>query len=145
MALRLAHLPLDKMDGILADDTLKLIFLNENIRISIQISLKFVPNGPIDDKSALVQVMAWRRPGGKPFPEAMLTQFTDAYLRHYGEMSYVSMCVYINRLWYPTAFALILEWFPHRICEWSFKIFSTNILGKWEIACANRVAVTTYF
>ena len=33
-------------------DIFKGIVLNENIRISIQISLKFVPKGPIDNKSA---------------------------------------------------------------------------------------------
>ena len=54
----LTHLPLDNMAAILADDIFKCIFLNENFRISIQISLKFVPKGPIDNKSALVQVMA---------------------------------------------------------------------------------------
>ena len=32
-----------------ADDTFKRIFLNENIRISIEISLKFVPKGPINN------------------------------------------------------------------------------------------------
>ena len=37
-----------------ADDIFKGIFSNENVRISIQISLKFVPNGPIDNKSATV-------------------------------------------------------------------------------------------
>ena len=35
------------------------IFVNKNVRIAIQISLKFVPRGPIDKKSALVQVMPW--------------------------------------------------------------------------------------
>ena len=45
-------------------------------------SLNFVPNGPIDNKSALVKVMAWRRTGDKPLPEAMMTQFNDAYMRH---------------------------------------------------------------
>ena len=44
----------------------------------ITISLKFVPKGPIDYKSALVQVMAWHRTGEKPLPESMLTKFTDA-------------------------------------------------------------------
>ena len=28
--------------------------------------------------------MAWRRPGDKPLSEPMLTQFTDAYMRHKG-------------------------------------------------------------
>ena len=70
------------MAAILADDIFKHIFLNENFRISIQFSLKFVPEGSIDNKPALVQVMPWRRTGDKPLPEAMLTQFTDAYMRH---------------------------------------------------------------
>ena len=75
------------MAAILADDIFKSIFLNENDRIPIQISLKFVPWSPIDNKPALVQVMAWRRTGDKPLPEPMLIQFTDAYMRHQGEMS----------------------------------------------------------
>ena len=70
------------MDTILADDIFKCIFVNENTRISIQISLKFVPKSLIDNKSALVQVMVWRRTGDKPLPEAMMTQFTAAYMRH---------------------------------------------------------------
>ena len=76
------HLPLDKIAAILADDIFKRIFLNENVSILIQISLKFVPKGSIDKNSALIQVMAWRRTGDKPLPEAMMTQFTDAYMRH---------------------------------------------------------------
>ena len=42
------------MAANLADDIFKCIFLNENDRISIQISLKFVPRSPIDNKPALV-------------------------------------------------------------------------------------------
>ena len=34
-----------------ADDTFKCIFLNENVRISIKISLKFIPKGPINNYS----------------------------------------------------------------------------------------------
>ena len=60
----------------------KRIFLNENNRISIQFSLKFVHKGPIDNKSALAQVMACRLFGAKPLPESMLTLFTDSYMRH---------------------------------------------------------------
>ena len=48
------------------------IFLNENIRISIKISLKFVPKGPINNNPALVQIMAWRRSGDKPLSEPMM-------------------------------------------------------------------------
>ena len=52
-----------------ADDTFKRIFLNENVLISIKISLKFVPKDPINNIPALVQIMAWRRPGDKPLSE----------------------------------------------------------------------------
>ena len=69
----LIHLPLDKMAAILADDNFKSILLNENDRIAIQISLKLVLKGPIDNKPALVQVMAWPRTGAKPLPEIMLS------------------------------------------------------------------------
>ena len=47
-----------KNDRRFADDTLKGIFLNENVRISIKISLKFVPTDPINNDPALAQIMA---------------------------------------------------------------------------------------
>ena len=65
----------------ITDDIFKSIF-NESAWISITISLKFVPKGPIDYKLALVQEVAWHRTDEKPLPESMLTQFTDAYIRH---------------------------------------------------------------
>ena len=60
------------------------IFMNEKFCILIPNSLKFVPKCPIDNMSALVQVMAWHQIGNKPLPEPMLIQFTDAYMRHLG-------------------------------------------------------------
>ena len=75
------------MAAILADDIFKCIFLNENYRISIQISLKLVPRSPFDNKPALVQVMTWPRIGNKPLPEPIMSQSTDAYMRHKGKMS----------------------------------------------------------
>ena len=78
----LTHLPLDKMVAILADDIFKCIFLHENDRILIQISLKYVPRSPIDNKTALVQIMAWRRIGAEPLSEAILNPFTEAYMWH---------------------------------------------------------------
>ena len=46
-----------------ADDIFKCILLDENVWISIYISLKFVQ---IKDIPALVPIMAWRWPGNKP-------------------------------------------------------------------------------
>ena len=54
------------------DDILRWIFLNENSWILINISLKFVPRVPINNIPALVQIMAWRRPGDKPLSEPMM-------------------------------------------------------------------------
>ena len=63
----------------MADDNFICIFFDESDRIPIRFSLKIVPN---DNTEALVQVMAWRRTGGKPLPGPMLAQFPDAYMRH---------------------------------------------------------------
>ena len=49
-----------------ADKILKHIFFNKNVWISIKISLKFVPKGPINNIPALVQIMVWHWPGYKP-------------------------------------------------------------------------------
>ena len=52
------------MAAILADDIFKCILMNENDVIPIHILMKFVPRSPIDNKPA------------------MMTQFSDAYMRH---------------------------------------------------------------
>ena len=57
-----------------ADDIFKSIFLNENARISLKISLKFVAMVRINNIPALVQIMAWRRPGDKPLSEPMMVR-----------------------------------------------------------------------
>ena len=54
------------------DDIFKCIFLNENVLISLKISLKIVPKLPINNILALVHIMAWRRHGNKPLSEPML-------------------------------------------------------------------------
>ena len=48
------------------------IFLNENVWISIMISLMFVPNGPINNIPVLVQIKAWHWPADKPLSEPMM-------------------------------------------------------------------------
>ena len=58
------------------DDIFKCIFLNENVWIPIEISMTFVPKGPINIIPALVQIMAWRRPGDKPLSEPMMVSLT---------------------------------------------------------------------
>ena len=54
------------------DDTFKRISVNENVRISIKFSLKFILKCPINNIPALVLIMAWRRPGDKPLSEPVM-------------------------------------------------------------------------
>ena len=54
------------------DDIFKCIFFNQNVWFSIKISLKFVPEVRINNYLALIQIMAWRRPGDKPLSEPMV-------------------------------------------------------------------------
>ena len=63
-----------------ADDVFKCIFLNENEWISLKISLKFAPKVPINNIPALVQIMAWRRPGDKPLSEPMIVRLPSLSL-----------------------------------------------------------------
>ena len=58
----------------LPDNIFKCISFNENVWISIEISLKFVRKGSINNIPALVQIMAWRRPGDKPLSEPMMVR-----------------------------------------------------------------------
>ena len=69
-----------------AVDILKCIFFNQNKQNSIKISLTFVPMCPIHNIPALVQTMAWRRPGDKPLSEPIMAWFTDACMRHSASM-----------------------------------------------------------
>ena len=53
-------------------DILKYIFLNVNVRISIKIPQKFVPECPINNIPPLVQIRACRSRGDKPLSESMM-------------------------------------------------------------------------
>ena len=82
------------------EDIFKCIFLNENVQISIKISLKFVPKGPINNIPALVQIMAWRRPGAEPLSEPMMVSLlTHIWVTR---PQWVILCT-------------TLSWFPQRL------------------------------
>ena len=64
----LTHWGRDKMAAVFQTT----FFLNENVWVSIKISLKFAPKGSISNIPALVQIMAWRLPSDKPLSEPMV-------------------------------------------------------------------------
>ena len=68
----LSHWGWDENGCHFPHNTFKCIFMNENIWISTNILLKFVPKGLINNIPALVQIMAWRQPGDKPLSELMM-------------------------------------------------------------------------
>ena len=55
--------------------------------ILIKISLKVFHKGPIDNKPALVKIMAWRRSVDKTLFETMMVYLTHAYMCHSASIS----------------------------------------------------------
>ena len=66
-----------------ADDIFLCIFWNKTVRISIIISLQFVPKSPTNNIPALVLIMAWRRSGDKQLSEPMMIRLP----------TYIHVCV----------------------------------------------------
>ena len=85
-----------------ADYILKCFYLNENVWIPIKISLRFVPKAPINNIPALVQIMAWHRPGDKPLSEPMVVSL----LTH--------ICIWVN---------LSYVW-PEYLCPWPIRPYT---------------------
>ena len=103
------------------DDVFKCIFLNENVWISLKISLRFVSKVPIDNIPALVQVMAWRRPGDKPLSEPMMVSL----LTH--------ICVtrpqWVKYWWYQF-FSFVMVGYVMRVCCFILKAMSVKQRDK---------------
>ena len=128
-----------------ADDIFKYIFLNENVWISLKISLKFVPKGPINNIPALVKIMAWRRPGDKPLSEPMMVSLPT------------HICV-TRPQWLPTLLIHIRSQVKTKHSQsykfkkiakysnlWFCWIFTCDILWKWWCNYFNTSLVTSKF
>ena len=107
-----------------AEDIFKCIFLNENVWIPIKISLKFVPQGPINNIPALVQIMAWRRPGDKPLSGPMMvrlpTHICVTRPQWVNEMCPLSTSEFMNT--YTYKFAESQRWLGHK--AWKFEVIN---------------------
>ena len=57
-----------------SDDIFKRIFLNENGQISTNNYLHSIPHGLVNYNKALVQIMAWFRPGDEPLSEPIMVR-----------------------------------------------------------------------
>ena len=134
-----------RQDGrFFADDVLKCIFLNENVLILLKIPQKFVPKGPINNIPALVQIMAWHRPGDKPLSELMLVFVpTHIYMRHLASMSwkgntlvYIAVMIHANmkitnckRLVYQS----LSQGIDNKIMDFQVIFLSAHTIHLWKI------------
>ena len=73
--------------------------------------------------------MAWRRIGGKPLSEPMLTRFTDAYMRKYGRSKELIYTVYPKKCAHGFCFAVLC-------CSYTLTDFPISIrltsLALWQ-------------
>ena len=101
-----------------ADDTFKRIFLKENVRMSIKISLKFVPKSPIDNIPALFQIMAWRRLGDKPLSEPMMVRLSTHICVSRPQWVNTKLSILANTLALYRAFKMLrLQTFTQKLTE----------------------------
>ena len=66
---------------LLSGDLFSRISLIEDLCVLTEFSLIFFPGGPLDNLSVLVRLIAWRRACDEPWPESMMTRYSDAYMR----------------------------------------------------------------
>ena len=119
-----------------ADDIFQCIFVNENVWISMKISLKFVLKGPISNIPALVQIMDWRRPGDKPLSEPMMVSL----LTH--------ICVtrpqWVNL--FPSSVPYMRRWNGSSLFqEMTCRLFGTEPLSETMLVCCQLDSWKQFF
>ena len=111
----------------------QMLFLNQNVRTSAEISLKFVPKGLINNTPSLVQIMAWRRPGDKPLFEPMIVRL----LTH--------ICVTRPQWVKPdgscqSTWSAWLKWGVSTSCTGNENTCHSSLLNLfWEVNCSNSL------
>ena len=96
----------------------------------MKISLKFAPMGPINNILALVQIMAWRRPGDKPLSESMV--FKLVYRRIYASLG-------LNKLSHNELDNLrcifVFDFFPYKpLClSYDIVLIIINDISKFDL------------
>ena len=103
--------------------------MNEKFCISIQISLKFVPKGKMDNKSALVQIMAWHRPGDKPLSEPVMLDYRCIYVLLSLNVKEDPWCVEIKlQQYFPVINGLVQERCNSSVLAMELRLSWTNPL-----------------
>ena len=117
----------------LPDDIFKSISFNENVWISIEISLKFVRKVSINNIPALVQIMAWRRPGDKPLSRPMMVRLPTHIC--------VTRPQWVNSVYTNAAVSRLKSW---NIISGDYHIYTIFYVNKPCIICLNLKRETFY-
>ena len=137
-------------------DSFKCIFLDENARISIKISLMFVLKGAINNIPALVQIMAWHQPDNKPLFEPKMVrllkhvcvtrpQWVNSLATRSSDCHFENMICGHCSCWCPEA-PILLTWtnfspstnkWLHALKIWDeimykFPNFNNSVVEVWE-------------
>ena len=131
-----------------ADNIFKCIFWNENVWISLKISLKFAPKVWINNIPALVQIIAWDQSGDKPFSEpVMFWLLTRMYITQWTECFSSGLAVFFAsievRCWVQNEDIVGAAWTgtAPATSEWSTSLLPTKVLlildvwQNWLIMC----------
>ena len=112
---------------------LQTIFSDTSPRIQMYEVPKFVPKGPNNNIPALVQIMAWRRPGDKPLSEPMifsfLTHICITRLQRVKTDHVMHSC--INKLLHKTWYSLISTFFMVIFMAMYDCHYSTHLFAKY--------------
>ena len=109
-----------------ANDIFNWIFSNENVWTSINILLKFVPKGQINNIPSLVQMMAWSRPSDKPLSEPMMVSSLEHICVTRSQWVYWTIAVLLfvgptgKKLWNYALHNMILiqeNWLKDGVCK----------------------------
>ena len=106
-------------------------YSNKVSLMSMKISLKFVPEGPISNKPALVQIMARCRKGDKPLSDPMIYWRIDASLG-LGELNFIDL--YTNS---KTMLNNVITWKQRRnvvIMSFLLRHVSAGKIVGWQIS-----------
>ena len=117
----LTHRGRDKMASTF-NIILKWISLNENVWILIKMSLNFVCRRPINNIPALVEVMAWCRPGDKPLSEPMMVRLPTHIWVTQPQWLKISRKVFIWNIWLHG-----IIWINIQINSWMHLIFAHRV------------------
>ena len=146
------------------DNIFIFIFLNEDVRVLIEISLKFFPRGPINNIPALVQIMAWCRPGDKPLSAPMMVTLPTHIC--------ITRPQWVNLYWWKLSEhsmwpLLILNWFdniifaccqscriwlhlicfssPFNCCAAGYQWQRSHLHPVWCLYCPNLRSLATWY